>query len=77
MIKFEDRNHTGRPPTNEDFFRVVPWKAFPDNRMGPNPTEWLLASINDEARIIVDDSFIFPEINSAVHTPTSVNKKRK
>ena len=81
-MKFEDRNHTGRPPTSDDFFRVVPWTAFPDNRMGVHPDDWLLTAINDEARITVEDSFECPAIYGSVESSSSSSsssssKKRK
>ena len=84
-MKYEDRNHTGRPPNSDDFFRVVPWTAYPDNRMGPHPSGWLMAAINEEARFTVENEFVFPGIfdlpsdtsNSSNSTVNSSNKKRK
>ncbi len=68
-MKFEDRNHTGRPPTNDDFFRVVPWKST----MGfAHPSEWLLEAIKDEAKITVEDNFVFE-----MTTPSSGNSKKR
>ena len=77
-MEFEDKSHSGRPPTSDDFFRVVPWKTSTDNKMGPHPEEWLQIAINEESKFTVEDAFVFPEVfnKDGVNTPTNTKKRK-